>query len=98
MRDREGNKKTPFLNMSVYNFIKAVGSRTVTPGGGCVAALVASLGSSLVCMASLLSYGNRKFESSDAQVRHVLPSLYNTYNNLAQMVDQDANAFDSYMV
>ncbi len=84
--------------MSVNSFIRSVGARTVAPGGGCVAALVASLGSALGCMSALLSYGNRKFESVDAQIRDVLPSFYDTYNELAFYIDQDAAAFNSYMV
>lgn len=83
--------------MSVRGFVESVGARTSIPGGGCVAALCASLGSSLACMVASLTYGNRKFESLDKQIRQVLPPLYDSYNQLATMIDQDAAAFNSYV-
>ena len=67
-------------------------------GGGCVAALVGSLGSSLATMAAYLTYGNRKYESLDAQIREVLPQFYKIQNELMHLIDQDAIAFNSYVV
>lgn len=84
--------------MTIKNFIDLVGARSSLPGGGCVSALVASLGSSLACMASYLTYGNRKFEKFDSEIRQVLPPFYDTYNELMKLIDQDAIAFNSYVV
>lgn len=86
-----------YQKMSVRGFIDAVGARTSIPGGGCVAALSASLGSSLACMVASLTYGNRKFESLDKQIREVLPAFYDSYNELARLIDQDAAAFNSFV-
>ena len=87
-----------YQNMSLRGFVDALAARTSIPGGGCVAALVASIGSSLGCMGGLLTYGNRKYEKFDAQIREILPSLYDGYQELLKLVDQDANAFNSYLV
>ena len=84
--------------MSLKSFVDCVGARSSLPGGGSVSALVASLGSALACMSALLTYGNRKFEDFDANIREVLPSFYDTYQELADLVDQDSEAFNSYMV
>jgi formiminotetrahydrofolate cyclodeaminase len=83
--------------MSVKSFIDSVGARSSIPGGGCVSALTASLGSSLACMVANLTYGNRKFESVDKQIRQVLPAFYDSYNELMLLIDQDAAAFNSYV-
>lgn len=83
--------------MSVKSFIDAVGARSSIPGGGCVAALNASLGSALACMVANLTYGNRKFEALDKQIREVLPAFYDAYNELALLIDQDAAAFNSFV-
>lgn len=84
--------------MPIRSFINLVGARSSLPGGGCVSALVASLGSSLACMSSYLTYGNRKFEKFDPQIREVLPVFHNAYNELMDLIDQDAIAFNSYVV
>ncbi len=98
IKDREGGKHDVYLNMNLKSFTSAVGARTVAPGGGCVAALVASLGSALTCMVGLLSYGNRKFEKNDCKMKDLIPKLYYTYNELLLYIDQDAIAFNSYIV
>ena len=98
IQDRDGGKEQPYLNMSLKSFTSAVGARTVAPGGGCVAALVASLGSALTCMTALLSFGNRKFEKNDCKMKDLIPKLYSTYNELLYYIDQDAKAFNSYIV
>lgn len=83
--------------MSVRSFVDSVAARTSIPGGGCVAALSASLGSALACMVASLTYGNRKFEALDKQIRHVLPAFYDSYHQLADLIDQDAAAFNSFV-
>ncbi len=99
MQEKEKNiNQGKYLNMSLKNFVISVGSRTVTPGGGCVAALVSSLGSALTCMVAFLSYGNRKFENFDSEIRECIPSLYQTYHELTHLIDQDANAFNLFVV
>ncbi len=93
----ESNNKK-YQNMSLRSFVDSVAARTCLPGGGSVSALCASLGSALACMGSLLTYGNRKFETLDAKMRELLPALYNSYQELIELVDQDAKAFDSFVV
>lgn len=83
--------------MSVHDFVDSVAARTSIPGGGCVAALSASLGSALACMVANLTYGNRKFEALDKQIRRLLPPLHDTYNQLVLFIDADAAAFNSYV-
>lgn len=83
---------------TVREFIALVGARTSLPGGGCVAALVSSLGSALACMVSYLTYGTRKYENVDAPIRKILPAFHSAYHDIAQLIDQDAISYNKYMV
>ncbi|ESN93307.1 hypothetical protein HELRODRAFT_186115 [Helobdella robusta] len=87
----------PLLSLSVKRYVQTVAARTPTPGGGCVAALVASLGAALSTMAGFLTYGNKKFESHDALMRKLLTLLHEKYNELMNVVEADAVAFNDYM-
>ena len=60
--------------------------------------ILGSLGASLGTMAAYLTYGNRKYESLDKQIREVLPEFYKIQNELMKLIDQDALAFNSYVV
>jgi glutamate formiminotransferase/formiminotetrahydrofolate cyclodeaminase len=94
----DSSEEERFQSMSLRGFASAIAARTSLPGGGCVAALVATLGSALSNMVAYLTYGNRKFEKHDAEVRQLLPSLHAAYIDLMQLIDQDAIAFNAYVV
>lgn len=49
-------------------------------------------------MAALLTYGNRKFENLDGQMRKLIPLLYNANQKLLPIVDEDSKAFNQFMV
>lgn len=97
IKERLSSDDEKYQNMSLKHFTHLVGGRSSLPGGGCVAALVGALGSSLACMSAYLTYGNRKFEKLDSQIRQVLPSFYDSYHELLKLVDQDAIAFNLYV-
>ncbi|XP_076095233.1 formimidoyltransferase-cyclodeaminase-like isoform X7 [Mytilus galloprovincialis] len=88
----------PLVSMDVKDFILTIGSRSPTPGGGSVAALLASLGSALGAMVGFLTYGNKKFYELDSRMRKIIPPLYKTMKDLIQFVDADAAAFSEYML
>lgn len=84
-------------NMTLKQFVTAVSSRSACPGGGSVSALLASLGAALGTMVAYLTYGNRKFEHLDAEIRAILPPLYEGTKELLPMVDADSEAFEGFM-
>jgi glutamate formiminotransferase/formiminotetrahydrofolate cyclodeaminase len=65
----------PLAGLSLRGFIEAVAARTAAPGGGSVSAALAALGAGLGAMVAKLTYGVRKFEDRDAQMRAVIPPL-----------------------
>ncbi|OGU55837.1 MAG: glutamate formimidoyltransferase [Ignavibacteria bacterium GWF2_33_9] len=87
----------PLANLTLRGFIDEIGARTSSPGGGSAAAAIAAIGAALGTMVGQLTFGIRKFESVDKEIRAVLPKLYETYKSLIPMIDKDTQAFDGYM-
>jgi glutamate formiminotransferase/formiminotetrahydrofolate cyclodeaminase len=81
---------------TVRGFVERVGSRTPTPGGGSVSALVASLGAALGAMVGWMTYGKRKFEARDRVMRRLIPPLDRAMRDLLPLVDADTRAFEAY--
>nr|CAB3247319.1 formimidoyltransferase-cyclodeaminase-like [Phallusia mammillata] len=91
------NRDFPLGTLSVQSFVKSVASRTPTPGGGSVSALVASLGAALCTMAGQLSYGKKQWESVEETMRKSIPSVHESMMDLIPLIDLDATAFNTYM-
>ena len=49
-------------------------------------------------MVGWLSYGNKKFEALDAQMRNLIPPLRQAMLDFIPMVDADTSAFNAFMV
>lgn len=89
--------ESPLQSMTVKEFVNEVASRSSAPGGGSVSALVAALGVGLGTMVAQLTYGVRKFEHLDTEMRKIIPPLYNLTKKLIPMIDEDTKAFNDYM-
>ncbi len=85
-------------SMNVRSFIELVGARTSAPGGGSVSALAAALGAGLGAMMGWMSYGSKKFEHLDEQMRKLIPPLDAAMKKLIPLIDADTNAFNDYMI
>jgi glutamate formiminotransferase/formiminotetrahydrofolate cyclodeaminase len=92
-----GEKDEPLASMSLRAFIEEVASRSSAPGGGSVSAALAAMGAGLGAMVGKLTYGVRKFESVDAQMRQSIPPLHDVTAKLIPMIDADTTAFNDYM-
>ncbi|XP_061411754.1 formimidoyltransferase-cyclodeaminase [Lethenteron reissneri] len=87
----------PLCSLPLHRFIRSVGSRSPAPGGGSVAAAVASMGAALGSMVGLMTYGKRQFEEVDEVVRRATAPLHDAMGLLSLAVDADACAFNRYM-
>ena len=87
----------PLASLSVRGFIEEVASRSSAPGGGSVAAMMASVGTALGAMVAQLTYGVRKFEQVEKQMQQALPVLDTLSQQLIPMIDADTSAFNEYM-
>lgn len=91
------DRNEPLASMSVRDFIGEVAARSSAPGGGSVSAAIASLGAGLGAMVAWLTFGYKKFEQFDGQLRKILPNLVETTQALIPLIDADTNAFSDYM-
>lgn len=87
----------PLALLSVRNFTELVGARTAAPGGGSVSALVASLGAALGTMMGWMTFGRKKFEELDQNMRLLIKPMHEKMKSLIPMIDADTDAFSDYM-
>lgn len=90
-------RNEPLASMTVRGFIEEVAARSSAPGGGSASAAIAAIGAGLGSMVAKLTYGVRKFESVDKEMRRIIPPLHNAVQALIPMIDADTNAFNDYM-
>ncbi len=93
----EEEQNEPLASLSVRGFVQEIAARTSAPGGGSASAAIAAIGAGLGTMVSRLTYGVRKFENVDGQMRSIIPPLYDVTHKLIPMIDADTNAFNDYM-
>lgn len=91
------NNTEPLASLKVRDFVELVGARTSAPGGGSVSALIASLGAALGAMMGWMSFGSKKFEHLDKDMRRLIPPLHENMKKLIPMIDADTDAFNDYM-
>lgn len=87
----------PLVSMPFRQFIYSLGSRSSAPGGGSASAAIAAMGVALATMVGWLTYGNKKFEALDAQIRSLIPPLRQAMLDFIPMVDADTDAFSGFM-
>ncbi|CAF3071959.1 unnamed protein product [Rotaria socialis] len=96
IREREGQDDS-LVSMELKDLIKHIGARTLVPGGSCVTSLVATLGAALGTMCALLTYGMRKWESLEKEIRIIIPSLHAATKTLMNTLDTDTEALNAYL-
>ena len=92
-----GSPNEPLAGESVRRFIEQIGARTSAPGGGSASAAMAAIGAALGAMVAKLTYGVRKFEGVDGEMRRAIPPLHEAMQALIPMIDADTAAFGEYM-
>lgn len=90
-------RNEPLASLTLRGFIEEVAARSAAPGGGSVAATIAAMGSGLGSMVTWLTYGVRKFEGVQEEMKKAIPTLVETVQNLIPKVDEDTNAFNDYV-
>ncbi|CAF0969629.1 unnamed protein product [Adineta steineri] len=85
-------------SMKLKDIMYHIGSRTLIPGGNCVTSLVATLGAALGAMCALLTYGMRKWELFEKEMRIIITSLHTAIKSLMNTVDTNTEAFNTYLM
>lgn len=84
------------LDQSVRDFLQSAGAATPTPGGGSIAALVGSLGTSMASMALNFTKGV-KFAEFEEQVESALDRLRHISMQCEDLLEADIVSFERYM-
>lgn len=79
------------------DFLSELASDSPTPGGGSVAALAGALGAALGSMVCNLTVGKKKYADVEEDMKALLAKTEALRLELAELVDEDAAAFDEFM-
>ena len=89
------------VEMTIEDFSKEVDSSSPAPGGGSVAALASNIGVSLARMMANLSFGKKKYESLDEDIRVQFTEIFNKLGDLREalmiLIDRDTESFEEFM-
>ena len=89
------------IDMTVTNFAKEVDSVSPAPGGGSVAALASDIGVGLARMMAHLSFGKKKYEALDEDIKKEFQSRFEKLGKireeLSKLVDEDTQSFNEFM-
>jgi len=84
-------------NKSLSKFLDELASNSPAPGGGSVAALAGSLGSSLTSMVCNLTVGKKKYADVEPEMKKILEQSERLRAQFTALVDQDTVAFNKVM-
>jgi len=82
-----------YLDQPLRSFLEDTASKTPTPGGGSVAALVGSLGAALLCMVGNFTLGKPKFEKVERDVREILKEADKLKGKLSGLIQKDIEVY-----
>lgn len=89
------------VDMSVVDFSSEVDSNSPAPGGGSVSALASNIGVGLARMMAHLSFGKKKYESLDEEIRIEFVERFNKLGDIRQelieLIDRDTESFNEVM-
>jgi formiminotetrahydrofolate cyclodeaminase len=84
-------------DMGLQEFIDQMASDAPVPGGGSVAALSGAIAAALAEMVANLTIGKKKYEEVEELMIEQKKFLIETREELLNLIDEDANAFDQVM-
>lgn len=85
-----------YLERPLKDFIEDTASRTPTPGGGSVAALVGALGSCLLRMVGNFTIGKEKFKSVEKDMELILSELNLFTLRFCRLMQDDISAYQNF--
>jgi glutamate formiminotransferase/formiminotetrahydrofolate cyclodeaminase len=83
--------------LTVKGFVEELASDSPAPGGGSVAALVASLGAALTSMVGSLTVGKEKYRDNWEDMEEVRTEGNELHARLLELMEADTEAFNAFM-
>lgn len=81
----------------IGEFLESLGSDSPTPGGGAAAGLTGASGAALIAMVANLTIDKPGYEDAWDRMREILPVVRAGRDELLELADRDAAAFDEVM-
>jgi formiminotetrahydrofolate cyclodeaminase len=81
----------------VQGFLDELASKSSTPGGGSVAAIMGAMGAALVSMVANLTVGKKNYEEVDAEMQDLLARSEQLREQLTAMIKADVDVFGQVM-
>jgi formiminotetrahydrofolate cyclodeaminase len=81
-------------NQTLNEFLKSVGSKNPTPGGGSVSAVAGATAASLVEMVCNLTIGKKNYEKVSGEMEDIKEKVTKLKSELLDLADEDAGAYD----
>ena len=82
---------------SIENFLETLASRSPTPGGGSVVAVMGAMGAALVAMVCHLTIGKVDYEAVSEEMQAILHEVEALRGTLLDFIRADVEAFDAVM-
>lgn len=87
----------PLATASVKEFVDLTSTEAPVPGGGSVAALMASMSGALTAMVANLTVGKKGYKDVEEEMKSVAPTAQTLKDAFLRAVDEDSKAFDGVM-
>ena len=81
----------------IQQFLDELASKTPTPGGGSVAAIMGAMGAALLSMACNLTIGKKNYEVVEGEMKAILREAENLRGRLTDLVRADVEVFGQVM-
>jgi len=90
-------KGTPLADLTVKSFVDLTSTDAPAPGGGSVAALMASMSGALTSMVANLTVGKKGYKKVWEEMKEVAPPAQSLKAAFLKAVDDDTSAFDAVL-
>ncbi|MDD4879301.1 MAG: cyclodeaminase/cyclohydrolase family protein [Candidatus Omnitrophica bacterium] len=77
-------------------FVKELGERKPSPGGGAAAALTGALGAALIIKVANFTMGKKKYKRYDKEARTIAKKAEALRNKLSAYIEKDARRYSEY--
>jgi len=82
-----------YLNRPLRDFLDDTASRSPTPGGGSVSALMGALGAALLCMVANFTLGKKKYKGVEEDVKEILKKTEDLKAKFTLLIQKDVEAY-----
>lgn len=84
-------------NWSFRQILEKAASSEPTPGGGSIAALVASLGVSMISMVGNLTVGKKDYQDAEEEVKNIIAHCADLMKAFEELTLKDIEVFENFM-